>query len=284
MRVWRSLLFVPADDERRLARAHERGADGIILDLEDGVAPAAKVPARSTLANRIADLAARGQDVIVRINGGWRDIAADLDACVCPGLSAILVPKAEDGMRLTVVAEMIAEWEALRGLQSGSVALIALVESPLGIANLSAIAGVPRVVGIALGTEDFSLALGVAPTREALDLPCRQIALAAAARSLMAFAVPFSIADFRDEDGATQAASASFAFGGSGALCVHPAQVTIANRVFTPSDAARADASAVLTAWAEAHDRGLSVASLNGRMIDRPVVERAKRLLGSRLL
>jgi citrate lyase subunit beta/citryl-CoA lyase len=284
MKRWRSLLFVPADDEVRLAKCHERQADAIILDLEDGVSGKAKPAAREGLPKLIGVLAGRQVELILRINTAWRDITADLDAGIHAGLSAIMVPKVEDAHRLRIVAEMIGEWETVRGIAPGSIGIIALVETALGLSCLHEIASAPRMIGIALGTEDMSLSLGVAPSATALDLPCRMVALAANTKSLMAFAIPHSIAHFRDAEAARAAAHISREFGGTGALCIHPLQVPVANQVFAPTERELTDAQATLDAWAQALSDGLAVASLNGRMIDKPVVERAKLVLsqGSR--
>lgn len=157
--------------------------------------------------------------------------------------------------------------------------LIALVETPRGISALPALARVPAVVGLALGTEDFSLALGVPPEPAVLDFPSRQLALAAAERGLMALAVPVSIAQFRDMEAYAAAVDIGAAYGINGAICIHPSQVAVANRGFGVTAEERAVAERIVAAWDEATGRGASVTSLDGRMIDAPVVERARRLL-----
>lgn len=121
MTAWRSLLFVPADDDRRLVRAHERGADAIILDLEDGVADEAKPRARTTIADTIARIDALGPEMIVRINMKWRDAFLDLEAAAHPGLRAVMVPKVKDAARLAAIAHMIAALERERGLSLGGI-------------------------------------------------------------------------------------------------------------------------------------------------------------------
>lgn len=272
---WRSLLFVPADAEGRIARAAASDADAVILDLEDGVARERKDAGRAALGIAVRQVADAGKAVLVRINGGWRDAWADLDAAIIAGVSAIMVPKAEDAARMTVVAEMVAELSAARSL--GSVPLVALVESPAGILALPQIARAPRVAALAFGPEDFATAMGVPPIPEVLDLPCRQVALAAAAAGIAAFATPVSIAAFRDEAATEAAARAARAFGVGGALCIHPRQVAVANRTFRPDPAEMAQAQAIDDAWRAAGSAG--VATLDGRMIDAPVAERAHRLL-----
>ncbi|WP_404479967.1 HpcH/HpaI aldolase/citrate lyase family protein [Novosphingobium sp. BL-52-GroH] len=274
---WRSLLFVSADDPARLAKVGERGADAVILDLEDAVAPARKAEARGALPAQIARLHGEGHALVVRVNAGWTALAADLEAAVRPGVAALMLPKVEQAWRIEALAEMLGEWEIARGLPAGAIGIIALVESAPGLAALSEIAQAPRLVGIALGSEDLSLSLGVAPGTTFLDLPARQIALAAGAAGVMALGIPLSIAEFRDMEAYRRAAALALAYGTTGALCIHPAQVAAANAAFAPGDAELAEAHAILQAW-DAAD-GAAVTSLDGRMIDLPVVLRARRLL-----
>lgn len=280
---WRSLLFVPAGtgaaDAARLDKAHLRGADALVLDLEDAVGPDDKPAARAALPGRIAMLAGRGQEVLVRINRPWRAVAADLEAAVHPGVRALLAPKAEDPTALAVLSEMIGEWENARGLPAGGIGLVAQLEAPGAFARLDAIAALPRVVALAIGTEDLCLALGTAPGPESLDLPCRMLALAAAAHGRQALGAPISIGAFRDVDAYAAATRRARAMGLSGALCIHPAQVAICNAVHLFSDADRAEAARIVSAWHRHAARGEAVFALDGCMIDRPVMLRAQRVL-----
>jgi citrate lyase subunit beta / citryl-CoA lyase len=278
MMGWRSVLIVPASDAARIAKAHTRGADLLVLDLEDGVAPDAKASARASLAAHVAALVGNGQSVGVRINTGWRDVVADLDAAILPGVRALVVPKAEDEARLSILAEMVGEWEAARGLPVGDIGLIALVETPLALHRLEAIAAARRVVGLALGSEDYCLGLGVAPTPESLSLPCQLISAAGAARGLMRFGLPISLASFGDLAAYGEAVRAARAMGLTGALCIHPSQVTLANEGFAPSAADLAEAALISQRWDARGDA--AVISVGGRMIDQPVAMRLKALLG----
>ena len=275
----RSFLFAPADNAKVLEKAHLRGADALILDLEDAVAPAAKAAARQGLAAQVARLSGHGLPVLVRINSAWRDVAADLEAAVLPGVTALVAPKVEEGGAVRVLAAMIGEWEAERGLPAGAIGLIALIESPAALERLAAIADSPRLVGLALGSEDFSLALGVEPAEAALALPCRQIALAAAARSLAAIGLPGSLAEFRDLEAYGASVRHARAVGMTGVLCIHPDQVTVVNREFSPSEAEQAWAREVIAAWNGAQQTGLGAIAVRGRMVDRPVAERARAIL-----
>lgn len=275
---WRSLLFVPADDARRCAKACTVGADAVILDLEDGVSAANKALARERLAEAAAALRAAGVGVVVRINADWIGAFADVRAAVEAGAEALMVPKVEDAARLRVLGELLGECEAAACAATGATGLLALVESARGLSALSEIAAAARVTGLALGPEDFSIGMGVAPTPALLDLPSRQIALVASERGQMALAVPLSITVFRDTDAYAAAVERGAAWGVSGALCIHPSQVDIANRGFGPGEEAIASARRVLDAW-EARADGVAVVAVDGQMIDTPVVEQARRLL-----
>ena len=279
---WRSMLFVPGNNLNLLAKAHSRGADAIIIDLEDSVAERDKPLARSALPAAVAALYKHSADVVVRINASWRDAIADLEAAVLPGLSAIMVPKVAAPERISVLAEILAEFENERQLAVSHIGLIALIESPAALTSLPAIAALKPLIGLALGTEDFALELGVPPSNASLDLPMRQIALAAASRKLMAFAAPISIAAYNDVPAYRAALQASRDVGVTGAICIHPSQVAVANECFSIDEKEFTEAETIVAAWRIAEREGRSVTSIDGRMIDRPVVQRALRIISQR--
>jgi len=274
---WRSLLFVAADDQKRVDKAGTRGADAVILDLEDAVTPERKPVAREQLASAVARISATGTPVVVRINAGWWNAVMDLEFAVIEGVAAIMVPKVEDAGRLDVLSTMLQERAVGTGL-AVSPDLIALIESPAALVSLDEIAGVKGLVGLALGTEDFSLMLGVPPSVEALDLPCRQVALTASAHGLMALGVPGSISNIADTDSWNKAVQLGRAVGMTGALCIHPSQIEPANRGFSISQAEQMWSVRVVDSWEEAGRPGAF--KLDGKMIDLPVVLAAQRALG----
>lgn len=275
----RSFLFVPANDAKRIARVHERGADVVILDLEDAVAAVDKDEARAGVGSIARDLAAKDVEVFVRINAGWTAAFEDLKAAVIPSVRGIIAAKVSSAAQARVLGEVIREIETARGLKFGSVELIALVESVEGLQHASEIAAVSHVTGLALGSEDLSVELGVAPNADSLDLPCKQIALAAAPRGLMALGAPVSIAEFHNLDAYAAAMEKARRIGLSGVFCIHPVQVEVANARFAPSETEINEARGVLEAWAQAEREGRAVVAYNGRMLDAPVVARARRLV-----
>ncbi|WBV45243.1 CoA ester lyase [Pseudoroseomonas cervicalis] len=277
---WRSLLFVPAHVERFLARAHERGADGIILDLEDAVPPPEKDAARRGLATIIPALAARGPAVLVRVNHGLRAVAADLEAAVRPGLSGLVLPKVEEPGLLRHIAAAVGELEAERGLAPGSVRLLLQIETPAALFHLPALAGAdPRIAAMMLGPEDFCAALGAVPGPAALLGPNLAVLAAARAAGLLPMGFVGSIGQFADLDAFRRTIAEARQLGFRGALAVHPAQVTIMNEVFAPSAEEVEWARRVVAGDAAARAEGRGAFQLDGRMIDPPVVRRAEEIL-----
>lgn len=266
---WRSLLFVPADKPRLIEGAHRRGADAVILDLEDAVPWPSKAQAREALAANLALLRGHGLAVIVRVNAEAEPLRLDLQACCHAGVTTLMLPKVESPASLAAFGVQCAAMDY-------QPALIALIESPAAVLCASAIAAAPQVAALALGSEDFALSLGVAPSAACLSLPCQWLALAAAGQGKRAYGLAHSLADFSDLDGLAGAAHWARATGLHGALCIHPSQVAVINHAFAPSAADLHWARQVLQAWDAANG---GVARLGDSMLDRPVVERARHLL-----
>ncbi len=279
----RSLLFVPALADRHLDRATERGADAIILDLEDGIPPSRKQEARGRVAALAADLRAKGAAVWVRINSGGADAALDIAAATCKEVEGFLLPKIPRPEALHPITALIAAAEARHHLPATHIKLIPLVETAAGLLNGSRLGSADgRIVALAFGSEDFATELGVEPSPESLSLPAQMVAIAAAAAGIAAIGVPGPLARFDSPEGFFALAQKARLLGFSGALCIHPAQVEPCNRAFTPTAADLAQAEAVVMAFDAALDRGEGIASLHGQMIDPPVAQRARRLLAQR--
>jgi citrate lyase subunit beta/citryl-CoA lyase len=276
MTNWRSMLFVPAASPQRWAKAHTRGADAIIVDLEDSTEADAKAAARLQATEAVKHLTATGATVTVRVNNDPALLADDLEAVVKPGLSAIVMPKVETASALDELSALLDALEYEAGLERFSIGVVAVIESPRALERIVAIADGPRLIGIALGSEDFSLALGRPPTALSLDLAAQTVAYAAAARGIMGIGMATGIANFTELDAFGAEARRAHAMGLTGAMCIHPNQVGVLNASFGYSEAQVADAQGILAAWDARVD---GVVSHNGKMIDQPVVERARRLL-----
>ncbi|EDP64726.1 Citryl-CoA lyase [alpha proteobacterium BAL199] len=281
--LWRSLLYVPATAERFVAKAAERGADGIVLDLEDSIPPASKAAARAALAAAVPIVGARGGEVLVRINRPWRLALPDLEASVIAGVTALCLPKVDSHHHLVEVDQVVGELEAERGLPVGRIRFCVLVETAKGIAEVRSIAAGPRVAGITAGGEDLASDLGLPePDPEVLAPYEAAVRLAAREAGVMPLGYPGSIAEFSDLDLFRRAAEAGRRAGSEGGMAIHPAQVPVLNAAFAPSADEVAHAEGLLAAFEKALADGLGAVAYQGKMIDKPIVERAQRVLTTR--
>ena len=285
----RSLLFVPADGGTKLDKALASGADGVIVDLEDSIAPERKELARKAALDFLKSAQAKKDRprLLVRINGldtGMTD--ADLDAVVAGKPDAILFPKAEGGASVTHVDAKLTAREAIAGLPEGAIKILAqTVESAAGLfsagtyRNSSA-----RLIGMTWGPEDLSAELGAEANRDSageLTEPyriARAICLFGAAAAKVP-AIETIHVDFRDLNALRRDTELARRDGFSGRLAIHPAQVPVINEVFTPSPAQIEKAKAVIAAFAA--QPGAGTVGIDGKMYDRPHLLRAQRLLAS---
>ena len=278
--IWRSMLFVPAHVERFVARAHTRGADACVLDLEDSVPLAQKSQARAAVAGVSALIAGRGTPVLVRVNQPRELAEPDIDAAIGPNVRALVLPKVNDVAAVAAVAERIARREAEIGLPPGHTRLIALIEDVHALPLLDAIArSTPRMLGMMLGPEDFSASAGMSPTREALMLPNQLVLFACRRAGILPFGFPGSIADYGDAETFAQTIRLARQLGFVGALCIHPAQVALMNAGFSPGADDIAHARGAIEAFEAAERAGLGAAEYRSKMVDLPVVVRARETL-----
>ncbi len=278
--AWRSLLFVPAHVERFIAKANQRGADGVVLDLEDAVPAAEKPAARAGLAKAVTAIGANGTAVLVRVNHGLRPLALDLEAAVQAGVAALVLPKVEDAAYVREIADAVAELEGERGLPPGGIRLLLQVETPRAVLGLAAIAAAhPRVAAITLGPEDYSAALGGVPDAETLFAPNYAVLLAARAAGILPLGFVGSIGDFADLDAFRARIRQARRLGFRGALVVHPSQVAILNEEMAPTPEDLDWARRVVAADAAARAEGRGAFQLDGRMVDPPVVRRAEEII-----
>ena len=278
--VWRSLLFVPVTAKRFVDGAARRGADAIILDLEDSVAASEKERAR-TLVPEAAEIASRGgADVVVRINRPLRLAVRDIEAAIGPRVLALALPKTDSAEHVRLIAEIVEEVEAERGVAPGSTRLIAMVETAAAFFHIAEIAGAhPRLCALNLGAEDFATSAGISPDAEALSMPKQMAVFAARAAGIMPLGFIGSIAEFDDLDGFRSTIRRSRRFGFIGASVIHPSQVPILNEEFRPGAQEVDHARRVVVAYDKALAEGVGAVTVDGKMIDVPVVERARLLL-----
>jgi citrate lyase subunit beta/citryl-CoA lyase len=287
----RSWLFVPGDSEKKLLKTTETGADAIIVDLEDSVTPYNKATARRQARDW---LEAHRRQVIERSMGRWVRInpldtdmwREDLLAVMPAAPDGIMLPKAAGPEQVQQLAAEIYEQEQRHQIPSGSTKILPLVsETAHAALTIPGYLGapLPRLAGLTWGAEDLSAVLGASRKRDgagqwtdAFRFVRAQTLLTAHARRIMAIDTLYD--DFRDEEGFTAFAEASKADGFTGMLAIHPSQVPIINRAFSPSEAELIHARAVVQAFAASPSAG--ALQIDGRMIDQPHLKLARRMLG----
>ncbi|WP_420583647.1 HpcH/HpaI aldolase/citrate lyase family protein [Ruegeria sp.] len=280
--MMRSYLFTPAHRESLIARAHERGADAVLLDLEDSVPRDQKQAARDLLPEAVATLAKNGMPVIVRVNADLGNCIRDLETAALNDVHAIMLPKVMGADHLRLVNDYLSTLERQAKLPDGQIRLIALIETAEALLNAAAIAKAsPRLMALAFGTEDFSTDCGHAPSVAALKGPAQALIQAAKAAGLQAIGLPSSIAEINDMDAYRDCTTLGRAIGFDGVMCIHPRQVGVVNQVFTPSAAEIEHATRVVDTFDAAVAQGLGAIMLDGKMIDPPIVARAQAMLQS---
>jgi citrate lyase subunit beta/citryl-CoA lyase len=278
--VWRSILYVPGNVPKFIDKAHERGADCVLVDLEDSVTVAEKPRARAMLPETMKAVARGGADVAVRINRPLRLAIPDIEAAVRPGLSALFVTKTEGVHHLRLLDEAVSELEKERGMPLGSVGFGAMIEHPRALAHIDDIAERgPRVIAMMLGGEDFALETGSLPGDETLELPKRLVAFAAQAHNVPMIGILGTVADYSDPAAYKKSAERARRFGFSGGTCIHPGLVAALNEAFTPQPEEVAYALKLIEADKTAQAEGRGSFSVDGKMIDIPVIDRARKLL-----
>jgi citrate lyase subunit beta / citryl-CoA lyase len=274
----RSLLYVPVSSERFLAKAHERGADAIILDLEDAVASARKDAARARLGEAVAMARRGGAVIFVRINAEPDRVRLDAEAACRAGADGLLIPKAREAGAIAALADFLGRIERVAGRNTMS--LVPMIEDAGAVLDARTIATAsPRVFALMTGGEDLATALGGEPTPEVLRFPKLLVHLAAKAAGIRSFGLLRTVADYNDLEGIKHSAAEARRHGFDGASCVHPAVVPILNRAFSPSEAELDHARALIAAFDRALAAGHGAFEFEGRMVDEPVVRRARALI-----
>jgi citrate lyase subunit beta/citryl-CoA lyase len=278
----RSVLYVPATNAKAMAKAWSLGADSIVFDLEDAVAPGAKAAAREALVARLGEAGRPNVETVVRVNAvGAEGFAADLDAVARARPDAVLLPKVDGAACLDAFAEA-----AARAKLPAQTRLWAMVETAAGLLDLDRIVGAGRasthgLACLVVGTNDIAKETGVFPgDQRAYLLPwLMNVVLVAKRHRITVLDGVWN--DFRDERGfeaqATQAMKMAF----DGKTLIHPTQVAPANRIFSPSPQAVADALRIVEAFADPRHAGANVINLDGRMVERLHLEQAQRLIAA---
>jgi len=278
--LWRSLLYVPTNVPRFVEKAHLRGADGIILDLEDSVPPGEKAAAREMLQGAAEQVGRIGADVLVRTNQPLELAVRDVEAAVSSRVRALQLPKVAGADHVRLLAELVDRLEAERGMEQGHTLFAVMVESAAALLQINDIAKAhPRVVAVMIGGEDLALDLGMAPAPDTLQYPKQASVIAARAAGIIPLGLMGTVADYQDLASVRENAVRSARFGLEGASCIHPSVVPVLNAAFSPTAEAVTSAQRIVDAYDVATAKGLGAIEVDGNMVDVPVVVRAKRLL-----
>jgi citrate lyase subunit beta / citryl-CoA lyase len=283
----RSMLFVPGDSDRKFAKASGIGADALILDLEDSVAPSKKAEARALVAARLGDRSPRRWSFFVRINPFDTGLTYDdMAAVVKPGLDGLIIPKADGGHDVIKIGEELDRLEALAGIELGTVKIaVVATETAKAMFNLGSYAPAhPRLIGLTWGAEDLAAVLGATANKDEnggwtspYQMARNMCLFAAAAAEVAALDTLYS--DFRDPEGLERDCRRARRDGFTGRLAIHPDQVAIINRCFSPSPEEIAEAQMIIDAFAAQPNAG--TLGINGKMYDIPHLKAARKTLSA---
>jgi citrate lyase subunit beta/citryl-CoA lyase len=281
MTILRSLLFVPGNKSNMLGKALGLRPDAFVPDMEDSVPAAEKANARAMIRDFLPQLAAVRVPVIPRVNALETDwIEDDLAAVVGPAIYGVSVGKVRTAGDVSTISQLIASLEKRAGLAHGSVKLVPWIETAAAIVNCDAIcAASERVVAIAFGGEDFTADMGIERLEDDSQVAYARQKMCVSARAAHVLALDTPYFKLRDPDGLRANALAAKNIGFKGKFAIHPDQVATLNECFSPSAQEVAHAQRVVAAFEEAEARGRASTSLDGWVIDVPVVKRARALL-----
>ena len=281
MELLRSLVFVPGNRRDMLVKARDFEADVIIADLEDSVPPEEKLNAREIVAENVSTLSGKGQRIMVRLNSLDTGLTKDeLVAVIGPHLYGISVGKFESTWDIRECDRIMAAAEASAGLEPGSLKLIPWIENAKAVMRAYELASAsPRVVAVAFGAEDYTDDMGITRTDvgDEVYFPRAMVAMAAKAAEVPALDGPF--VRFRDPEGLKADTEVALKLGFKGKFAIHPAQIETINAMFSPRPGDVEYARRVVEVWTQAEAQGRGSTSLDGKMIDVPMVKRARSLL-----
>lgn len=281
-RLRRTMMFVPASNAGMLRDAKLYGADSIMFDLEDSISLKEKDTARFLVYQAVKTFDYGDTETLVRINSfdnGGRD---DINAMVRAGIDGIRLPKTETAQDVLDVEAVIEEAEKQCGREVGSTKIMAAIEGPTGVLNALSIAKASdRLIGIALGAEDYVTAMKTRryPERNSEELLFARSMIVHAARATGIAALDTVFSNVDDEETLRKEVEFIKQLGFDGKSVIHPRQIPVVNSVYTPSEKEITNAQDVIRAAQEAEEKGSGVVALNGKMIDKPIIERAQRAL-----
>lgn len=281
MTILRSLLFVPGNKANMLDKALGLKPDAFIPDMEDSVPAAEKANARETIRSFLPQLTALGVPVIPRVNSldtEW--IEADLAAVVGPSIFGISVGKIRNAGDISAISQLMGTLERRAGIAVGSLKLLPWIETAEAIVNCDAICRASeRIIAVAFGGEDFTNDMGIERLEDESQVAFARQSLCVTARAAHVLALDTPYFKLRDPDGLKNNSLHAKSIGFKGKFAIHPEQLDALNECFSPSAQEVAHAERIVAAFEEAEQRGRASTSLDGWVIDVPVVKRARALL-----
>lgn len=280
-RLRRTMMFVPGSNPSMIKEAYIYGADSIMFDLEDAVAITEKDSARFLVYNALKTVDYGSTELVIRINGLDTPFGKDdIEAAVRAGVDVIRLPKTERKEDILAVEEVIEAVERKIGREIGSTKMMAAIESPIGVINAYEIASSSkRLIAIALGAEDYVTNMKTKRYANGLELLGARTQIIIAARAAGIYAIDTVYTEVDNEEGFKNEVELIKQLGFDGKSVINPRQIPLVNQVYTPSPDEIKKSLNVIRAAKEAEERGLGVISLNGKMIDKPIVDRAERVL-----
>lgn len=277
----RALLYMPGDDRHKIEKAATLGVDCVCMDMEDGVAFTRKTEARAVIAKAMKELDFGGSERCIRINSLGSGLESyDLVAALAANPDTIVVPKIEAADQVRWVSDHIETYELSSSRDRGSIRLLAGVETAKGIMNLRKIAEADlRLEAVIFGAEDYAASVGARRTKDAAEvLYARQAVIAACAANDLQ-AIDMVYIDFHDSEGLRLEADQGAAWGFSGKQVIHPNQVPVVQKAFTPSDVEINYAQRVVETFETSQREGRGAYALDGKMIDMPLLKNARKVL-----
>jgi citrate lyase subunit beta / citryl-CoA lyase len=280
-RLRRTMMFVPGSNPSMIKDAYIYGSDSIMFDLEDAVALTEKDSARFLVYNAIKTIDYGNKEIVVRINGLDTPYGRnDIEAMVRAGVDVIRLPKTENKEDILAVEAIIEEVEAKIGREIGSTGMMAAIESPLGAFNAISIATASkRLIGIALGAEDYVTNMKTKRYADGLELLGARSQIVMAARAAGIYALDTVYTEVDNEEGFKREVELIKQLGFDGKSVINPRQIAPVHEIYTPTEDEIKKSANIVKAAKEAEEKGLGVISLNGKMVDKPIVDRAERIL-----
>ncbi|MBZ4663537.1 MAG: citrate lyase, beta subunit [Caloramator sp.] len=281
VRLRRTMMYVPGNNPSMVKDAHIFGADTIMFDLEDSVSINEKDAARLLVYNCLKNIDYEGTEIAVRINGLDTPFGLqDLEAIVRVKPDIIRLPKTETPRDVIEVEKVIEKIEKKIGMEVGTIKLMAAIESALGIKNAYEIAtSSSRLVGIALGAEDFVTDMKTTRSIEGIELLTARSLILIAARAAGIYAIDTVFSDVNDDEGFANEVKLIKQLGFDGKSVINPRQIDVVHQIFTPTEKEIEKSIRIIKASREALAKGSGVVSMDGKMIDKPIIERANWIL-----